>query len=85
MAKMGSWSFILPPLVNGILLGLIAGTVSLYIAVKHNPQGEFYDYDSHTVVLAVAIPLLSSWFVSVAILVFIIHLLTGLFWRWLWP
>ncbi|MGP2491752.1 hypothetical protein ACTDI4_08980 [Mesorhizobium sp. PUT5] len=76
-------SFMLPPLVDGILLGSIVGGVNLYIAVQHNPQGEFYDYDSHAVILLAAIPLFLSWFLPVALLVFVVQSLTALFWRWL--
>jgi hypothetical protein len=36
------------PLVNGVVLGAIVGGTMLYIAVQHNPQGEFHDLDRHT-------------------------------------
>jgi hypothetical protein len=53
-----------------------------YIAVQHNPQGEFYDLDSHTLVLPSVLPLFFSWAIPVAFIVFIIETLTLCLWRW---
>lgn len=39
------------PLLNGVLLGSIVGALMAYIAAQHNPQGEFYDPDSPSLVL----------------------------------
>lgn len=53
-----------------------------YIAAQHNPQGEFYDPDSHSLVLQSIVLLFLSWAIPVAFVVFIIEMLTLHLWRW---
>jgi len=42
----------------------------LYIAVQHNPQGEFYDLDRHTLMAKCSVSVFLSWFVSVVLVLF---------------
>jgi hypothetical protein len=58
------------PLVNGVVLGAIVGGTMLYIAVQHNPQGEFHDLDRHTLMAKCSVSVFLSWFVSVALVLF---------------
>jgi hypothetical protein len=71
------------PLLNGVLLGSIVGALTAYVAVQHNPQGESYDLDSHSLVLQSVLPLFLSWTIPVAFIVFIVESLTLHLWRWL--
>jgi hypothetical protein len=70
------------PVINGITLGVIVGVSMLYIAVQHNPQGEFYDQDLHMLVWGSSIALFLSWLVPIAVVVFVVESLVLLFWFW---
>jgi hypothetical protein len=72
---------LLPPLINGVVLGAIVGGLMLYIAVQHNPQGEFYDLDRHTLVVKSSASVFLSWFGPVALVVFLVESLILFVWR----
>lgn len=71
------------PLLNGVLLGSIVGTLMAYVAAQHNPQGEFYDLDSQSLVLQSIVLLFLSWTIPVAFVVFIVETLTLRLWCWI--
>jgi hypothetical protein len=50
MRYIKSYPFII--YISGLVLALILGGVMLYAGLQHNPQGEFYDYETGKVHLA---------------------------------
>jgi hypothetical protein len=74
-------NLLLPPLVNGVVLGAIVGGLMLYIAVQHNPQGEFYDLDRHTLMVESSACVFLSWFSLIALVVFLVESLILFVWR----
>lgn len=53
----------------------------LYITVKHNPQGEFYDLDRHILMAESSASVFLSWLVPVALVVFFVESLIMFVWR----
>jgi hypothetical protein len=53
----------------------------LYVAVQHNPQGEFYDLDRHTLVAKSSASVFLSWLAPVALVVFLVESLILFVWR----
>ena len=73
MERRQAFRCFLVPLLNGIVLGAIVGGLMVYVAVQHNPQGEFYDPDLRELVLGSLVFLFASWFLPVALFVFAVE------------
>ena len=63
------------PLIDGLVLGSLAGALMLCLGFRHNPQGEFYVPETWDIQWSSAAVLFLSWTLPVGGIVFLIELI----------
>ena len=52
-----------------LTLGVITGTLAIYIGFQHNPQGKFYDIETGIIDFGYSFIVFLSWFLSALLVI----------------